>query len=163
MGYRLQRGIILYTLAAGSPTFPIDPAGYREWTSTFEVKTIYDMRHIYAGPLFIHQMSHIWLDFRGIHDDINRQIGFDYFENTRRATYIQRQYAVENPHGFKHYGEYVWGLTASDGPGPATAQSRRRQWSSFTAISRAALRSDRTMARYHPGRSWRQCLSRPKS
>jgi len=122
--YRWDNGyneaIILYTLAAGSPTFPIDPAGYREWTATFEVKTLYDMRHIYAGPLFIHQMSHIWLDFRGIHDDFNLQTGIDYFENTRRATYVQRQYAIENPHGFKHYGEYVWGLTASDGPGPAT-------------------------------------------
>jgi hypothetical protein len=115
-----NEAIILYTLAVGSPTFPIDPAGYRDWTSTFEVRTVYGTRHIYAGPLFIHQMSHIWLDFRGIHDDANRRAGIDYFENTRRATYVQREYAIRNPHGFKHYGEYVWGLTASDGPGPAT-------------------------------------------
>ena len=44
----------------------------------------------------------------------------DYFENSRRATYIQQQYAIRNPRGFKGYGEYIWGLTASDGPGPAS-------------------------------------------
>ena len=46
-------------------------------------------------------------------------IGIDYFENSRRATYIQQQYAIRNPRGFKGYGEFIWGLTASDGPGPA--------------------------------------------
>jgi hypothetical protein len=114
-----SEALILYILAAGSPTFPIGPEGYKEWTSSFEVKETYDLKYIYAGPLFIHQLSHIWIDFRGIKDDINRRVGLDYFENSRRATYVQRQYAIENPQGFKHYGEYVWGLTASDGPGPA--------------------------------------------
>jgi hypothetical protein len=108
---------ILYVLAMGSPTFPIAPQGYREWTSSFEWKTLYDIDHLYAGPLFIHQMSHIWLDFRGIHDDVNRKRGLDYFENSRRATHVQRRYGIENPHGFSHYHQYGWGLTASDGPG----------------------------------------------
>ena len=67
-------------------------------------------------------MSHLWVDFRGIHDDFNRKTGIDYFENSRRATYIHRQYGIENPLGFAHYNEYVWGLTASDGPGPATLE-----------------------------------------
>jgi hypothetical protein len=110
---------ILYVLAMGSPTFPVDPQGYVEWTSTFEWKNLYDMPHVYAGPLFIHQMSHLWLDFRGIHDDVNRKRGIDYFENSRRATYVQRQYGIQNPLGFAHYHQYGWGLTASDGPGPA--------------------------------------------
>ena len=121
--WRWDRGyseaIILYVLAMGSPTFPVDPTGYREWTSTFEWTKIYDFEHIYAGPLFIHQMSHVWLDFRGIQDDVNRARGIDYFENSRRATYVQRQYGIENPKGFSHYSEFCWGLTASDGPGPA--------------------------------------------
>ena len=111
--------LILYTLAIGSPTFPVDPEGYREWTSTFEWKKIYDIEHLYAGPLFIHQMSHLWIDFRGIHDDFNRKVGIDYFENSRRATYVQRQYGIDNPLRFSHYHKYGWGLTASDGPGPA--------------------------------------------
>ena len=116
---RYSEALILYALALGSPTFAIDPQGYTEWTSTFEWKKIYDIEYLYAGPLFIHQMSHLWIDFRGIHDDFNRKVGIDYFENSRRATYVHRQYGIENPLKFAYYSEYAWGLTASDGPGPA--------------------------------------------
>jgi hypothetical protein len=119
--YRWDKGyseaIILYALALGSPTFAIEPQGYQEWTATFEWKKIYDIEYLYAGPLFIHQMSHLWIDFRGIHDDFNRKVGIDYFENSRRATYVHREYGIKNPQGFAHYNENVWGLTASDGPG----------------------------------------------
>ena len=48
--------------------------------------------------------------------------GIDYFENSRRATYIQQCYAMRNPRRFKGYGEHCWGITASDGPGPGTRQ-----------------------------------------
>ncbi len=111
---------LIYIMALGSPTFPISPSIYKKWTSTFEWKKIYNIECIYAGPLFIHQMSQIWLDCKGINDDLNRKIGIDYFENSRRATQIQQQYAIENPLGFPHYGENGWGFTASEGPGPAT-------------------------------------------
>jgi hypothetical protein len=114
-----SEALILYALALGSPTFPIDPKGYSEWIATFEWKKIYDIEYLYAGPLFIHQMSHLWLDFRGIHDEFNRTSGIDYFENSRRATYVQQQYGIANPFGFAHYHKFGWGLTASDGPGPA--------------------------------------------
>ncbi len=108
---------ILYVLALGSPTFPIEPSGYDKWTATFEWTSLYGFEHIPAGPLFIHQMSHVWLDFRSIHDDVNRARGIDYFENSRRATHVQREYAIENPGRFRHYGAFGWGFTASDGPG----------------------------------------------
>jgi hypothetical protein len=111
---------IIYIMALGSPAFPIHPSGYKKWTSTFEWEKQYDIECIYAGPLFIHQMSQIWLDFKGISDDLNKKVGIDYFENSRRATQVQQQYAIENPLGFAHYGENGWGFTASDGPGPAT-------------------------------------------
>jgi hypothetical protein len=65
-------------------------------------------------------MSHLWLDFQGIQDDLNRKYKIDYFENSCRATAIQQRYAIKNPLNFKHYGENNWGFTASDGPGPAT-------------------------------------------
>jgi hypothetical protein len=61
----------------------------------------------------------MWLDCRGIKDAVNRRTGIDYFENSRRATHVQRHYGIENPGGFAHYSENGWGLTASDGPGPA--------------------------------------------
>jgi hypothetical protein len=113
-----SEALILYVLAMGSPAASIDPRGYREWTSTFELSKLYDTEYLHAGPLFIHQMSHLWLDFRGIHDDFNRKTGIDYFENSRRATYVQQAYGIDNPRGFAHYHKYGWGLTASDGPGP---------------------------------------------
>jgi hypothetical protein len=137
--YRWDKGyseaLILYALALGSPTFPIDAEGYEEWTSTFEWKKFYDIEYLYAGPLFIHQMSHLWLDFRGIRDDFNRKTGIDYFENSRRATLVQQQYGIENPLGFSHYHKYGWGLTASDGPGPAVLEidGNKREFFDYTA------------------------------
>ena len=127
--------LILYVLALGSPSFPISPNGYNQWTSTFKSKTLYGIEHLYAGPLFIHQMSHLWLDFRGIHDDFNRKMGIDYFENSRRATLVQQQYGIENPLGYAHYHKYGWGLTASDGPGPAVLKVNgiRREFFDYTA------------------------------
>jgi hypothetical protein len=49
-----------------------------------------------------------------------RDKGIDYFENSRRATYAQQQYAIKNPLDFEGYGRHCWGITASDGPGPGT-------------------------------------------
>ena len=131
-GWRPERGfikyrwegyseaLILYVLGLASPTHPLSDESYQAWTSTYEWRNLYGREFLYAGPLFIHQLSHMWLDFRGIQDEYMRDKGIDYFENSRRATYIQQQYAIDNPRGFKGYGEYIWGITASDGPGPAT-------------------------------------------
>ena len=55
--------------------------GYRNWTSTFKWEEIEGIEYIHAGQLFIHQMSHLWLDFQGIRDDVNRKYKIDYFEN----------------------------------------------------------------------------------
>ena len=118
--YRWQgynEALVLYVLGLASPTHPLPEKSYQTWTSTYDWRSLYGYEFLYAGPLFIHQLSHMWIDFRGIQDMRNKAI--DYFENSRRATYIQQQYAVRNPGGFKGYGEYIWGLTASDGPGPA--------------------------------------------
>ena len=112
-----SEALLLYILAMGSPTFPIKAKGYKEWISTFKLKKIHDLQYLYAGPLFIHQFSHMWIDFRNIHDDFNKKAGFDYFENSKRATYIHRQYAISNSKKFEQYNQYCWGLTASAGPG----------------------------------------------
>ena len=115
-----DEGLALYVLALGSPTHPIPPECYRAWGSTYEWRSLYDLEFFYAGPLFIHQLSHAWVDFRGIQDDFVGRYGIDYFENCRRATLMQQRYAIHNPEGFKHYGRDCWGITASDGPGPST-------------------------------------------
>ncbi|HSC39459.1 MAG TPA: glucoamylase family protein [Chitinophagaceae bacterium] len=129
---------ILYTLALGSPTYPISPDGYKKWTATFDLKTVYETEYLYAGPLFIHQFSHMWIDFRNILDDFNREAGFDYFENSKRATYVHRKYAIENPHGFKRYGPYCWGLTASFGPGNEVIEIDGRPTRFYGYIARGA-------------------------
>jgi hypothetical protein len=111
---------ILYILGLGSPTHPLPPESYAAYTATYSWKNIYGHEFLYAGPLFIHQYSHVWIDFRGIRDDFMRGKGIDYFENSRRATLVQQEYAIRNPLQFRHHCECCWGITASDGPGPAT-------------------------------------------
>ncbi|MBS2002552.1 MAG: Tat pathway signal protein [Cyanobacteria bacterium SZAS LIN-5] len=71
-------------------------------------------------PLFCYQYPHCWIDFRGIADDTNRRLGFDYFQNSVRATKAQHRYSVDNPNGWRGYDELDWGLTACDGPGNET-------------------------------------------
>jgi hypothetical protein len=117
-----NESILLHVLALGSPTFPLPEQTYKAFTSTYLWQEIYGRELLlnhYSGPLFIHQLSHIWIDFRGIQDEFMRDKGIDYFENSRRATYTQQAYAMRNPNQFRGYGEYGWGITASDGPGPA--------------------------------------------
>ena len=114
-----NEALILYVLGLGSPTHPLPAESYKAWTKTYRWRKIYEIEFLYAGPLFVHQLSHIWIDFRKIQDDFMRERAIDYFENSRRAAYVQQQYAIRNPRKFKGYGDYCWGITASNGPGPA--------------------------------------------
>ena len=131
-----NEALILYVLGLASPTHPLPKESYQAWTSTYEWRSLYGYEFLYAGPLFIHQLSHMWIDFRGIQDEYMRHIGIDYFENSRRATYIQQQYAIHNPRDFKGYGEFIWGLTASDGPGPAIEEIEGKTRQFYDYINR---------------------------
>ncbi len=113
-----NEALLLYVLALGSPTHPLPVDSYAAWLSSYEWKRLYDVDYLYAGPLFTHQLSHVWIDFRGIQDAYMRGKGIDYFENSCRASLVQQRYAIDNPLGFKGYGRNAWGITASDGPGP---------------------------------------------
>jgi hypothetical protein len=108
--------ILMYVLALGSPTHPAADTVYRAWTTTYQWESLYGHEFLYAGPLFLHQFSHAWIDFRGIRDPFMHAKRCDYFENSRRATWIQREYAKRNPHGFVGYDENGWGLSACEGP-----------------------------------------------
>jgi hypothetical protein len=124
-----SEAIVLYVLALGSPAHPIEADCYHAWTATYQWEHLYGYDFLYAGPLFVHQFSHAWIDFRGIRDRFMREKRCDYFENSRRATEVQREYARRNPHGFAGYDEHCWGLTACDGPShqlPELAHERRR-------------------------------------
>ena len=109
---------LAYVLGIGSPTFPLPPESFQSHNWHNEWKRVYGYEYLFEGSLFAHQFSHIWIDFRGIQDQFMREHDSDYFENSRRATYAQREYAKDNPFGFEGYSEVCWGLTACEGPGP---------------------------------------------
>lgn len=129
IGY--SEALILYALALGAPHYPASRDSYEEWLSGYRWKTIYGKGYVYAGPLFIHQFSHVWIDFRGIFDDYMSKKGIDYFENSCRATQVHREYAIRNPHHWEHYAGDFWGLTASNGPGPENGRIEGRRKRDF--------------------------------
>ena len=132
-----NESLLLYLLALGSPTHPLPPETWDRWTAGFEASwtTERGQPHIAFPPLFGHQYSHVWVDFRGIQDSFMRGRGIDYFENSRRAARAQRAYAIANPGGFKGYGADMWGLTACDGPGDfkLSIDGRTREFYSYSA------------------------------
>lgn len=117
-----SEALVLYALALGSPTHPIPRKSYASWARTYQWKKVLGIEYLHAPPLFNHQLSHVWIDFKGIRDAFMRKRGIDYFENSRRATLVQQRYAIRNPEKFAQYGEFCWGITASEGPGPATLE-----------------------------------------
>ncbi|HYG05000.1 MAG TPA: glucoamylase family protein [Stenotrophomonas sp.] len=127
MGY--NEAMMLYVLALGSPTHPVDPDAWTVWTRTYnnDWGVYQGQEYLSFGPLFGHQYSHVWIDFRDIQDQYMRERGIDYFLNSRRATLAQRDYAIDNPMKWKEYGENVWGLTASDGPQNTSQEFRGEQ------------------------------------
>lgn len=135
MGY--SEALILYVLGLASATFPLPEESYRAWTRTYKWKKLYGHELLYAGPLFIHQLSHMWIDFRGIQDEYMSGKAIDYFENSRRATYVQQAYAMRNPKGLAGYDRYSWGITASDGPGPAVRRIDGKTRRFYDYVARA--------------------------
>ncbi|HEY3039655.1 MAG TPA: glucoamylase family protein, partial [Pyrinomonadaceae bacterium] len=130
-----DEGLLLYILGLGSPTHPLPAESYHAYCSTYQWKKIYDRELLYSGPLFTHQLSHMWIDFRGIRDDFMRAHDSDYFQNSRHATFVQQEYAIRNPMNFVGYGEHCWGFTACDGPGwiKRTVNGVERQFFDYNA------------------------------
>ncbi len=108
--------MLLQILALGSPTHPVGKDSWDEWTSAYKWGEFHGFEQLGFPPLFGHQYSHVWVDFRGIQDDAMRERDMDYFENSRRATLSQQAYAIANPGEWAGYGATCWGLTACDGP-----------------------------------------------
>jgi len=121
-----DEGLVVYVLAAGSPTHSIDLPVYTEGWAKGGVmkngKTFYDITlplgPDYGGPLFFSHYSFIGLDPRKLKDQYA-----DYWEQNRSHTLINRQYCIENPKKHKGYSADCWGLTAGNIPGGYTASS----------------------------------------
>ena len=114
-----NEGMCVNILALGSPTFPAPDNLWREWTAPYPKfwRGQGPTRRLAFAPLFPGQYSQIFIDFRGIRDEVMREAGFDYFENSRRETYANRAYCIANPMGWQGYSDRLWGLAACDGPG----------------------------------------------
>ena len=100
--------MMLYLLALGSPTHPIPSEC---WNSIRRPWMTYANYHFISSPapLFVHQFSHAWFDFRGKQDDYT-----DYFENSVLASQAHQQFCEELNHRFPCYSRKMWGITASD-------------------------------------------------
>lgn len=129
MGYHPEKGFIkaewigyneamvLLIMAIGSPTHPVDTNAWQRWCKPYKWGTFYGQEHVNFDPLFGHQYSQMYIDFKGIQDSFMRAKGIDYFENSRRATLANRAYCIANPEKYSNYSANEWGLTACDGPG----------------------------------------------
>ncbi len=130
-----NEALVLYALGMGSPSHPLTAASFEAWTVTYQWENLYGIDLLAAGPLFVHEFSHAWLDLRGIRDRFMREKQCDYFENSRRAVQVQRQYAIRNPRGFAGYGQDCWGLSAGDGPSvePRMVAGRQQAFYGYAA------------------------------
>jgi hypothetical protein len=133
-----DEALLLYILGLGSKTFPLPAESYAAYCSTYQWRKIYGREILYSGPLFTHQLSHLWIDLRGIRDKFMRDHDTDYFQNSRQATYLHQEYAIRNPHGFVGYGEHCWGFTACDGPGWVTRKINGVDRQFYDYIARGA-------------------------
>ena len=151
VGY--NEGMLIYILALGSPTHPVGKDAWdKGWAADLEKDwgTYYGQQHLQFEPLFGHQYSHVWVDFRDIQDEFMRGKGIDYFENSRRATLSQRAYGAANPNKWVGYSGDVWGWTASDGPGGfrdlvVNGQARRFMGYSARGVSSERVVDDGTI------------------
>lgn len=112
---------LLYLLMLGAdPSVPP-----KVWTNFKREKfTAHGQTFLTGGPLFLHQMSHVFFDFKNRRDTL----GIDYWANSRAVTFAHRAYCAKNPKRFKGYSENVWGLSACDIPGGYGAQGIMGTW-----------------------------------
>lgn len=150
----------LYLLALGAPERPLAPQAWEAWCASCEQMwggQRWGQPHLQFAPLFGHQFTHCWYDLRGLPDRWTAAKGLDYFENSRRATYAQRAYAIANPEGWAGYGANVWGVTACDGPLDARLSfgGRTRKFISYAGRGMGGARhhDDGTIAPYAAGSS----------
>ena len=151
VGY--NEGMMVNVLALGAPVHAAPGNLWDQWTAPYGRfwRGKGPTRRLAFAPLFGHQYSQIFIDFRGIFDAPMRAAGFDYFENSRRETYANRAYCTANPMGWSGYSNRIWGLTACDGPGNFKLPYKGRERQFFGYAARGPLgepdeRDDGTIA-----------------
>jgi hypothetical protein len=120
VGY--NEGMIIYLLGLGTATNPLPASSWSAWTSGYTFGTLYGQTYVPFPPLFGHEYSHCWIDFRHMGDAYMNSHNITYFENSRRAALAEVTYCSGAPH--VGYSSTVWGLTACDGPPPTGYAAR---------------------------------------
>jgi len=106
IGY--DEGMIIYLLGLGTATNPLPASAWNYWTSGYIWATYYGQSFVQFPPLFGHEYSHCWIDFRHTADAYMNGRNSTYFVNSRRAALAQQSYCIDNPLGWVGYGSNVW-------------------------------------------------------
>jgi hypothetical protein len=119
--------LAMYLLAMGSSTYPIPASSWDAWKRPDRIGARGETYIESRAPLFVHQYSHAWLDFRNQHDG-----WADYFRNSVEATIRHRDFCIGLKEQFPWFGEDMWGISASDSRygyldwgGPATSANSK--------------------------------------
>ena len=120
IGY--NEGMIIYCFGLGTATNSLPASAWNLWTSGYNWGTFYGQTYVAFPPLFGHEYSHCWVDFRQIADSYMSSHGATYFENSRRAALAEIAYCGTAPH--TGYSSTIWGITACDGPPPTGYTAR---------------------------------------
>ena len=158
-----DEALLIYILALGSPSFPIPAESYAAYCSTYQWREIYGRELLHSGPLFTHQLSHLWIDFRGIRDAFMRDHDTDYFENSRQATYVHRDYAIRNPRRIRRLRRALLGHHGDRRPGMDDADGRRGRAGVLRLRRARGHRTVPTTGRSPRGSSSPRCRSRRRS
>ncbi|HET7217388.1 MAG TPA: glucoamylase family protein [Vicinamibacterales bacterium] len=103
--------MLLYVLAIASPTHPIPAESWQAWSRP--MMTFQEFTYVsWSDPLFVHQYSHAWIDFRGRRDGNGE--GIDWFANSVIATRAHRAFCITLAGEFPGYSALIWGISASD-------------------------------------------------
>lgn len=149
--------LFLYVIAAGMDYKDSEKA-YKSFQSTYHWREPFkeEFGHVVFPPLFGHQYSFLWLNPNGLTDSYMRNKEIDYAENSRRATFVNREYSIANPLNWKGYDSLTWGLTACDGPGE-TYNKNGKKFLGYSARGTSGIDStendDGTLAPTAPGAS----------
>ena len=111
-----NEGMLLYLLGIGASSNSIPAACWNYWTSGYTWGTEYGQSYIIFAPMYGHEYSQCWVDFRHVGDAYMNAENSTYFQNSRRAALAQQAYCVADPGHFRGYSAQFWGLTASDDP-----------------------------------------------
>ncbi len=147
MGWTPERGFIernwtgydeaslLCLLAMGSPTYATPPSTWHKYMASGKIGSPYGRRQMQFGPLFGHQYTQVWVDMRQLENATTKIIGHDFFQNSRKATLTQYDYAIKNSLKYDGYSALDWGLTACDGPGSIdkVVGGRKRKFYNYVA------------------------------